>query len=63
MGLNSELLLGSSNLIGITATDPEKDLGYDKLFVIPAYYLLILFLNWVGEDGYLGKDSITRSVI
>jgi hypothetical protein len=45
MGLNSELLLGSSNLIGITATDPEKDLGYDKLFVIPAYYLLILLLN------------------
>jgi hypothetical protein len=33
------------------------------LFVIPAYYLLILLLNWVGEDGYLGKDSITRSVI
>ncbi len=63
MDINSELLLQSSNSIGITATEPENDLGYDKFFVIPGYYLLIRLRNWDGKDGYLGKDSITRSVI
>ncbi len=63
MDINSEFLLHSSNSIAITATDPENDLGYDKLLMIPGYYLLIRLLNWDGEDGYLGKDSITRSVI
>jgi hypothetical protein len=45
MDINSEFLLHSSNSIAITATDPENDLGYDKLLMIPGYYLLIRLLN------------------
>ena len=38
MDINSELLLQSSNSIGIAATDRENDLGYHKFLMIPGYY-------------------------